>query len=145
MAPVFLAVVEDLDDIGMLQLHPGLGFLVEAIDGVAVGNEAVSQDLDGDGQTRVLLDTTIDPREGSLGKVEEDLAPAIEEPRGVFLLETVELPAREESLSEKRSRDGGEGGIVGIGDGFAGLLSIHKPEHDGVVREGLGFEIGHGG
>ena len=81
--------------LGWIELQPGLGLLVEALDGGGVGDEPLAEDLDGDRLAARRSSAAVDAGEGPLGDVEEDLAAAEEEAAQVALAELVDLPARQ--------------------------------------------------
>ena len=141
--PVLLAVIEDLDDVGVMELQPGLGLLVEAIDRAGVDEEALAEDLDGDRLAGGDPHAAIDPREGPLGEVEEDLAAAVEEAGQVALAELVDLPAGHAPLAEQRVRQGVERPVLRGGHRLVGLVLRGQAEQDHLLGQGCGVDFGH--
>ena len=140
---VLLAVIEHLDDVGMMELQPGLGLLAEAIDRAGVHEEALAEDLDGHRLAGGDPHAAIDPREGPLGEVEEDLAAAVEEAAQVALAELVDLPAGHAPLAEQRVRQGVERPVLRGGHRLVGLVLRGQAEQDHLLGQGSGVDFGH--
>ena len=82
VVPILLPpLIDDLHDVGMVQLHAGLGLLVEPIDRVGDLGESLPQHLDRQGSLRRAVLAAIDPGEGPFRQVEKHLGIAEEETR----------------------------------------------------------------
>ena len=89
--------------------------------------------------------SSVHPRERSLRQVEKDLAPTVKEAGWVFFLEPVKLPARQQSLAEKRPGEGVHRSVIGVGQGFTGLSAGDQAKQGGLHGQGFGVEVGHMG
>ena len=134
MAILLPPLIDDLNDVGMVQLHAGLGFLVEPIDGVGNLGESLAQHLDGQRCLGGDVLAAIDAREGSFRQVEEDLGIAEEETAGVTLLEPIDLPARERPFSQQHSKHRVGRAVVGVGPRVLELLARDQTEHRHLVN-----------
>ena len=142
--PILLpALVDDLDDVGMAELHAGFGFLVKPIDRLGHLGEPLAQDLDRQrGLGRDVL-AAINACEGPFGEVEEDLGVAEEETAGVAFLEAIDLPARERPFAQQHPEHGIGRTVLGVGRRFVQLLARDQTEHRHLVNHQFGVEFGH--
>ena len=145
VAVVLLALIDDLDDVGMPQPHPGLGLLVEPQHGL--GNRArtgVRRTLIATGEPVSLLPPAVDPGEGPLGQVEQRPVVAVEEARGIALLEPLELPARQPPLAHQDAEQGLARAVVGLGPGLAILVARDQPDQRQLIDQRFDVDFGHG-
>ncbi len=140
---IFIAVIEDLDDVGVAEPHARLGFLVEALDEAGLGDEAAAEHLDGDRLTAPEPLSPIDAREGPLGEVEQDLATAQDEAAPLPFLHSLDLPARHEPFAQQRPDDGFQCPVLGIGTRLGGLFACDQTQQGRVFEEELRVEFGH--
>ena len=96
---ILLSDIDNLDDVGMTEPDSGLGFLVKPFDRLADQGEALAENLDREGRLGRAMLAAVNPGERPLREVEEHLGVAVEKPAGVTLLEPVDLPARERTLT----------------------------------------------
>jgi hypothetical protein len=97
------ALVDHLNDIGVVKLHAGFGFLVKPVNRIRNLREALAQNFDRQRDLGRRVLAAIDPREGAFCQVEEDLGIAEKETARVALFEPIDLPARKRTLSEQHS------------------------------------------